>query len=292
MASPMRSLLTDPDRYLQSFRLFLERSTEHQSMQEFMERQLPGVIASIGNGKSTINVLSVGGGSGEMDLLILSKVQARYPGVTINNDVIEPSADQISKYKEHVAQTSNLGNVKFTWHNETASEYESRMNAEKKSKKWDFIHMIQVLYYVKDIPATIRYFHSLLESQAKLLIILVSGNSGWETLWKKYGSSLPLNDLCSYVSSGDLPRILDSAGLKYQLYELPSHMDITSCFTEGDKDGELLLDFLTETRGFSKTAPPELKQQVLEELRKPGCSENRDGKVLFNNNLGVIVIEP
>lgn len=36
---------------------------------------------------------------GEIDLLILSKVQARYPGVAINNDVVEPSADQISKYK-------------------------------------------------------------------------------------------------------------------------------------------------------------------------------------------------
>lgn len=261
-------------------------------MQEFIERQLPDVIASIGNGKSTINVLSVGGGAGEVDLLILSKVQTRYPGVTINNDVIEPSGDQISKYKERVAKTSNLENVKFTWHEETAYEYESRMNAEKKSKKWDFIHMIQMLYYVKDVPATIRYFHSLLEAQAKLLIILVSGSSGWETLWKKYGSSFPLDDLCTYVSSADIKRILDSAGLKYQLHELPSHMDITSCFIEGNKDGELLLDFLTETYEFSKTAPPELKRQVIEELRKPQCSEQRDGKVLFNNNLSVIVIEP
>ncbi|KAM9629650.1 histamine N-methyltransferase isoform 1-T3 [Morphnus guianensis] len=292
MASPMRSLLTDPARYLQSFRLFLKNSTEHQCMREFVERQLPAVIASIGNGKSTINILSVGGGAGEIDLLILSKLQARYPGVTINNDVIEPSADQISKYKERVAETSNLENVKFTWHEETAYEYESRMNAEKKAKKWDFIHMIQMLYYVKDIPATIRYFHSLLEAQAKLLIILVSGTSGWETLWKKYGSSFPLDDLCSYVSSADIKRILDSAGLKYQLYELPSHMDITSCFIEGNKDGELLLDFLTETCEFSKNAPPELKHQVMEDLRKPECSEKRDGKVLFNNNLSVIVIEP
>ncbi|NXH69699.1 HNMT methyltransferase, partial [Hydrobates tethys] len=292
MASPMRCLLSDPARYLQSFRLFLANSTEHQCMREFVEGQLPAVIASIGNGKSTINILSVGGGAGEIDLLILSKVQARYPGVTINNDVIEPSADQISKYKERVAETSNLENVKFTWHEETAYEYESRMNAEKKSKKWDFIHMIQMLYYVKDIPATIRYFHSLLEAQAKLLIILVSGFSGWEKLWKKYGSSFPLNDICSYVSTADIKRILDSARLKYQLHELPSHMDITSCFIEGDKDGELLLDFLTETCEFSKTAPPELKRQVMEELRKPECSEKRDGKVFFNNNLSVIVIDP
>lgn len=51
----------------------------------------------------------------------------------------------------------------------------------------------QMLYYVKDVPATIRYFHSLLGSQAKLLIILVSGEScstspaqsgkGCEDLW-------------------------------------------------------------------------------------------------------------
>ncbi|NXT61238.1 HNMT methyltransferase, partial [Chaetops frenatus] len=291
-ASAMRSLLADPDRYLRSFRLFLKRSTEHQSMRDFVERQLPAVVASIGNGKSTINVLSVGGGAGEIDLQILSKIRARYPGATINNDVIEPSADQISKYKERVAQASNVENIKFTWHKETAHEYESRMNAEKETKKWDFIHMIQMLYYVKDVPATIRYFHSLLDSQAKLLIILVSGKSGWETLWKKYGSSFPLEDLCCYVSSGDLPRMLDSAGLKYQLYELPSHMDITSCFIEGDKDGELLLDFLTETLDFAKTAPPELKHQIMEELRKPGCSEIRDGKVFFNSNLGVIVVEP
>ncbi|NXM61086.1 HNMTA methyltransferase, partial [Illadopsis cleaveri] len=290
MASPMRSLLTDHGRYFQSFRLFLERSTEHQSMREFVERQLPDVIASIGNGKSTINVLSVGGGAGEMDLQILSKIRARYPGVTINNDVIEPNANQISKYKERVAQASNLQNINFTWHKETANEYESRMNAEKKTKKWDFIHMIQMLYYVKDVPATLRYFHSLLESQGKLLIILVSGKSGWNTMWKM--PSFPLQDLCIYISSADLPRMLDAAGLKYQLYELPSHMDITSCFIEGDKDGELLLDFLTQTVDFVKTAPPELKRQLMEELRKPGCSEIRDGKVFFNSNMGVIVIEP
>lgn len=80
--------------------------------------------------------------------------------------------------------------------------------------------------------------------------------------------------------------------MKCQVWELPSHLDITSCLIEGKKDGDLLLDFLTTTCNFSKTAPPKLKQQVMEELRKPGCSEERDGKVLFNNNLSAIVIEP
>ncbi|NXL91660.1 HNMT methyltransferase, partial [Alectura lathami] len=292
MASPMRNLLTNPSQYVRSFRVFLAKSTEHQSMQEFVEQQLPDLLASIGSGKSAINILSVGGGAGETDLRILSTVQASYPGVAINNEVIEPNAEQILKYKEHVAATPNLKNVKFIWHNETAYGYESKMKAEKKSQKWDFIHMVQMLYYVKDIPATIRYFHSLLEARGKLLIVMVSETSGWETMWKKFGSSFPLDDLCIFASSAAIRKILDSAGLKYQLYELPSHLDITSCFTEGDEDGEMLLDFLTQVYEFSKTAPPELKRQILEELRKPGCSENRNGKVLFNNNLSAIVIEP
>lgn len=68
-------------------------------------------------------------------------------------------------------------------------------------------------------------------------------------------------------------------------------MDITECFTEGDEKGELLLDFLTEVLDFSKTASPELKDGVLNLLRHPDCSVESSGKVIFNNNLGVIVID-
>ncbi|XP_062972660.1 histamine N-methyltransferase-like [Elgaria multicarinata webbii] len=287
----MRSLLSDHRHYVESFRLFLENSTEHQCMLEFIQKKLPGIISSIGNGKSTINVLSVGGGAGEIDLQILTKLQVKYPGVLIHNDVIEPSAEQIIDYKERVAKTSNLENIKFTWHKETSLEYESRTKASKEMKKWSFIHMIQMLYYVKDIPATIKFFHRLLEPGAKLLIILVSGSSGWARFWKKFGPRLPLNDLCLYVSSANIKEILDEAGLKYQSHDLPSDMDITDCFTEGNKNGELLLDFLTETCHFSKTAPLDLKNEILEDLKKPEYSEKRSGKYLFNNNLSAIVIE-
>lgn len=60
-----------------------------------------------------------------------------------------------------MAATSNLDNVKFTWHEETANEYERRMKAEKKSQKWDFIHMIQVkvsnVKVVKDLAVKSKH---------------------------------------------------------------------------------------------------------------------------------------
>nr|KAF6336663.1 histamine N-methyltransferase [Myotis myotis] len=174
MASSMRSLFSDHSRYVESFRRFLNNSTEHQCMQEFLDKKLPGIIARIGDKKSEIKILSIGGGAGEIDLQILAKVQDQFPGVPINNEVVEPSAEQIAKYKEFVAKSSNLENIKFAWHKETSSEYQNRVMENKELQKWDFIHMIQMLYYVKDIPATLKFFHSLLAPSAKILIVLVS----------------------------------------------------------------------------------------------------------------------
>ncbi|XP_012595571.1 histamine N-methyltransferase [Microcebus murinus] len=291
MASCMRSLFSDHGRYVESFRRFLSNSTEHQCMQEFMDKKLPGIIARIGDAKREIKILSIGGGAGEIDLQILSKVQAQYPGVRINNEVVEPSAEQIVKYKELVAKTSNLENIKFAWHKETSSEYQNRMMEEKVLQKWDFIHMIQMLYYVKDIPATLKFFHSLLGTNAKILITLVSGASGWDKLWKKYGSRLPRDDLCQYITSSDLTQMLDNLGLKYECYDLLSTMDISDCFIAGNENGELLWDFLTETCNFNTTAPPDLKAEILKDLQEPEFSVKKEGKVLFNNTLSFIVVE-
>ncbi|XP_006106684.1 histamine N-methyltransferase-like, partial [Myotis lucifugus] len=63
MASSMRSLFSDHSRYVESFRRFLNHSTEHQCMQEFLDKKLPGIIARIGDKKSEIKILSIGGGA-------------------------------------------------------------------------------------------------------------------------------------------------------------------------------------------------------------------------------------
>ncbi|XP_019781068.1 histamine N-methyltransferase isoform X2 [Orcinus orca] len=255
MASSMKSLFSDHSRYVESFRRFLNNSTEHQCMQQFMDEKLPGIIARIGDTKSEIKILSIGGGA------------------------------------ELVAKTSNLENIKFTWHKETSSEYQNRMMEKKELQKWDFIHMIQMLYYVKDIPGTLKFFHSLLATGAKILITLVSGTSGWDKLWKKYGSHLPRDDLCQCVTSSDLMQMLDKLGIKYECYDLLSTMDISDCFIDGNENGDLLWDFLTETWNFSTTAPPDLKAEIMKDLQEPEFSVKKEGKVLFNNSLSFIVAE-
>ncbi|XP_044160753.1 histamine N-methyltransferase-like [Bufo gargarizans] len=288
METAMRSLLSDSSRYVESFRLFLKNSTDHQCMQQFIETRLPGIVSSIGDGKTTINVLGVGSGSGEIDLKILSKIQARYPGIPIHSDIVEPSPEQILSYKERVAKTPGLENVHFNWINKTSFEFEVQVKEETSERKYDFIHMIHMLYYVEDVPATLTFFRSLLAPNGKLLIILVSGNSGSSIIWKKYGPRLPRNDQC--LSADDIADVLRSEGTKYQSYELPAYINITECFIDGNRNGDLMLDFLTETYDFNKNASPELREEIFQELQRPKYSSVKEGKIILNNNLSAIVV--
>ncbi|XP_026151210.1 histamine N-methyltransferase-like [Mastacembelus armatus] len=290
MASLLMNLVNDDSRYQKSFQLFLERSSEHQCMQDFIHNILPDILTSVGDGKSHLNVIGVGSGAGEMDLEIFSELHQKHPGVTVDNEVVEPNSQQLHNYKVLVSQKPDLDYIKFIWNQMTASEFEEHWKEKKMTKKADFIHMIQMLYYVKDPEATINFFHSLLDKNGKLLIILVS-EIGWGTLWQKYRNQLFNTEVIQCVTTGDIKTILDSKGLSYQSYELPNEIDITECFTEGDEKGELLLDFVTHVLNFSKTAPAELKAGVLDLLRQTDYSVESNGRVILNNNLGMIVID-
>lgn len=122
--------------------------------------------------------------------------------------------------------------------------------------------------------------------------VVITGQSGWGKLWRTYRAELCNTEISQCVTTGDIKTFLDAKGIPYKNYELPSKMDITECFTEGDEKGELLLDFLTEVIDFSKNASPELKAGVKALLRHPDCSSEEDGRVIFNNNLGVLVLDP
>ncbi|XP_061092951.1 histamine N-methyltransferase-like [Conger conger] len=291
MAFPFKSLMDDDKRYLKSFQLFRERSSEQQCMQNFFRQNLPDILASIGNGNGSLNVMGVGSGKGDVDLELFSQLRLKHPGVRVHNEVVEPSSEMLDTYKDLVSKTPELANVKFSWNKMTASEFETHWTENNFTEKMDFIHMIQMLYYIADPGATVSFFRSLLNKNGKLLIILVSGKSAWEKLWN-YKAKLHKNTISYSVTTRDIKSYLDGMGFKSTYYELPSQIDITECFQEGNEMGELLLDFLTEVLDFSKTAPPHLRSSLLELLRHPDCSSEVDGRVIFNNNLGVIVLEP
>uniref|UniRef100_A0A4W3HP13 Histamine N-methyltransferase n=1 Tax=Callorhinchus milii TaxID=7868 RepID=A0A4W3HP13_CALMI len=248
-ASPLQLLSSDFGRYVKCFNVFLKSSDEHQVIQKFIQENPANFLFySIGKrGSSTLNVLGIGSGSGKIDLQMLYNIQSKHPGLSIHNEVVEPSPDQMSSYKALVTEKSQeLKDISFTWNQMTSEEYEKQVKQRNECKKFDFIHMIQMLYYVANVAATIKFFRSLLDTNGKLLIIMNS--SGWNSLKKTFKSHLPGYDQLLFI-----PNLLDEMRVKYQCYEFFSDLDITECFMEGNENGELLLEFLTDVKDFSKT---------------------------------------
>ncbi|XP_068188032.1 histamine N-methyltransferase-like [Antennarius striatus] len=290
MDSPLTSLFTDGQRYHKTYQVYLERSNKVQHMQDFSKNLLPDIMLSTIKGKSQINVMGVGGGSGELDLEMLSALHLKNPNMIVDNEVVEPVAQQITKYKELVSQTPGLDHMKWNWNIMTIQEFEKDWKEKERTKKFDFIHMFEALYYVKDREATVRFLQSLLNKNGKLLIGMMVGDSGWAKLDKTYSHRFYQSG-GSYGVIDEVKQYLDSKGVSYQSYLLPSEIDITECFIEGNEEGELLIDFLTEVLNFKKSASPEIKAGVLELLHHPDCSVESNGKIMFNYHSEVVVVE-
>ncbi|XP_048863796.1 histamine N-methyltransferase-like [Brienomyrus brachyistius] len=292
MTSCMKCLALDYERFNKCFQMFLEVSSEHQATRKFIHENLPDILTCIGEGKTTFDVISVGTGTGEVDLEILSQLRMVLPDVKVDCDMVDPSEPMLEKCKELMLRTPNMENINFTWNQMTASEFEKHWIERQSEKKLDFIHMIQMLYCVTDTAATISFFRSLLNENGKLLTILVAGESGWGKLWDTYGKEICCTEITHCVTAADIKHYLTAEGISFETFVLPSTMDITECFIPGDEKGELLLDFLTELQDFSNTAPPELKASVMSFLRSPDCSSQVNGRIILNNNLEALVLDP
>ncbi|NWS83656.1 HNMTL methyltransferase, partial [Toxostoma redivivum] len=300
MIPSMRSLTAE--EYVEAFKSFLDHSTEHQCMDEFNKEQMPNIMAGITrlchcmshkaeHASLLLGDVLAGVVAGEQDLKMIRILQAVHPGVYIDNEIVEPNPQHVAAYKELVNQAPDLQNVSFIWHQLTSLEYEQQVKEKGTHKKFDFIHMIQMLYRVEDIPNTIKFFHSCLDHHGKLLIIILSDSSGWASLWKKHRDCLPATDSGHYITCSGITEVLRRLGAQHRVYELPSGWDITECFTEGDPLGGLMMDFLTGTKNFLGTAPAALRRRLRDALCQPECSSTRDGRVIFSNNLSMIVVE-
>ncbi|XP_066497493.1 histamine N-methyltransferase-like [Hoplias malabaricus] len=291
-AAPFQNLIEDFSRYLQTFQLFLECSTEQQCMREFIQKTLPEILSSIGTGQDTINVMGVGSGTGVIDLDVLHQLRLLYPDTKVDNEVVEPSGDMLHRYKELVSKTPDLDHITFRFNEMTASEFTENWKKRNTDKKMDFIHLIQMLYFIKDPEATVMFFRSLLNIHGKLLIILISGDSGWARLSKTCHAEVCDSEQCQCINSGDVQKFLDAIGIPYSKYTLPSQIDISECFSPGDERGELLLDGLIEVVDFSKKASPKLRAEVLQLLKHPECSREENGRIMFNINLEAFILDP
>ncbi|XP_075960212.1 histamine N-methyltransferase A-like [Anarhichas minor] len=277
------------DTCAQSFEFYLQQSGEHAAILQSLHNILPGEFKRIGVDKSSLDVLGVGSGGGEVDAQILTLLQSTFPDVPITIDIVEGSTQLTDNFKALVAKTPNLQKIPFAWHLMSSENYEKQVKAKGDMKKFDFIEMVQMIYYVDNLADTITFYQSLLKNNGRLMIIVEAANSGWDILWKTYKKELAVDAITDYRSSAEVIACLKSLGLKYEEHATPNTFDITECFNPSSQTGKSLLNFMTAKNNFYESLTPEIRAGILDLLRNK-CSTTKDGRVIFNSNMTCILV--
>ncbi|XP_074515854.1 histamine N-methyltransferase A-like [Sebastes fasciatus] len=274
---------------VQNFQVFLEQSEQHKIILQCLHNILPAEFKRIGAGKSSLDVLGVGSGGGGLDAEMIALLQSTFPAVPITADVVEGSSQLIDNFKALVAKTINLQKIPFAWHFMTSDDYMREVKAKGDMKRFDFIHMVHMIYYVDNLADTIKFYHSLLKNNGRLMIITAASNAGSDILWKTYKKELCINDIKDYHSSREVISCLKSQGLKYDEHVISKTFDISECFNPSSQTGEHLLSFFTAKDHFYQSFTPEIRAGMLDLLRNK-CSTEKDGRVFFNINSSCIIV--
>ena len=131
------------EHFLKSFHVFKKKSNQHwenaRTLQRYLPLIVPGAMSSFDTKqRSQFNILSVGSGTGEMDIeitnIILQELQSEpeWNGVNIFNQAIEPNEYLNQCYKKNIVQLDNP-RISFDVKLQTFEEYK-----ENKAEKGSF----------------------------------------------------------------------------------------------------------------------------------------------------------
>ncbi|XP_078585555.1 histamine N-methyltransferase-like [Branchiostoma floridae x Branchiostoma japonicum] len=273
-----------PQHYEIAYKSYLDACSGRQYYLQLLGETI--ATASDGDVNGCFRVLSIGGGSGEADSVILRKLQEIHHNTHVI--VVEPSEDYISEYKHVVDNELHIGRLTFDWLQERAEEYFSQEAADR----CHLIHAIHVLYHVDDLKVTLMNMWDALADGGSMVVMIESGKSNLARWRLKVMEALGVSEdkrlaTCLRVST-DVMRILADNNIGYSVTSTsPEAMDVTNCFKRGSESGELLLDFLIQTAYASLN--PELRSVLLKYLKSPEFSTKNDDKVIITQYTDVIV---
>ena len=249
--------------------------------------------------RSSFNILSVGSGTGEMDMEIMKIIekelqksdQGRH--VKIFNRAIEPNEYSCSLYKAAIENLLNprndhLTEVEICQH--TFQEYkESQQRQEAGSVKFNMVHFIHSLYHVDIKQALMHCFEKEL-SEKGVLVCLIAGRDliYWVTSRQNIQWHGRDKDSEKHDTAEEIIKIAKNNGWKHEIYSQEYSIDVTDVFDEKSTEGNLLLDFLTHTVNFRETADKQLVEETLVLIKE--LTTVKDGKHFGDYKESLIII--
>nr|XP_006813505.1 PREDICTED: histamine N-methyltransferase-like [Saccoglossus kowalevskii] len=297
----VQSLFNDKDHYSKCRHSFLPLAKYFtERMPRWCQHVFPGIIKNIillaeeekKNGcekrecHSVCSVLSIGGGSGEVDRMMLQQLQGMFSNIKYS--VVEPSLQEIEKFRNLVEGDTHLLKTAFDWHMKTFDEFIECMKVSPRDS-FNFIHIIEAIYYMP-YDGAIQEMYNILALGGILLIIVTADGSGYHNLWKRHRSILQ-DDRMNFITSADVKKELRMKNIPFMSIRDESRVDISEVFVDNSDVGDRILDFLTHICNFRQTVPKNIRDDLIQLLKSEQCCETLDGRKMFNNSSDAIIVQ-
>ena len=281
-----------PQHYRKSYKVYLSRLTQQKETLKWIQGNLPNVLKRAGTKPKSpdapLKVLGMGCGDGSSgDLLILEAV-ANYLSTkeesrpVIYNKSIEPRSKALSVFQSSAQaweRENNQNKVSFSWFSGTWQDYQE--GTKQNPDKFHLIHFGSCVYYLQ-AEATLRDCLENRLVEDGLMVCMISGEDGPIA---RYFEQFNF----THCSTQTLIDYAAKNGWRHDVYHLDQHVDVTTIFDESSVEGNLLLDFLTQTVNFGTVNDKKNVTEVMQ-FWLDNSVVNDDGKRVVQGKLGVIVI--
>ena len=295
----MSSFVSTGEYYYKSFDVFKSKTGQFLKNVEIMRDHMPSIIQKrlhLEQERAYFNILSVGSGTGDMDLEILKTVkdellksQGCHP-MKIFNRAIELNKYPCDLYKATIENLNDEQTV-FDVRQQNFEEYIKEFTMEQ--AKFDIIHFIHSIGYYDDIESVLKHcIENELNDKGRLVLIVARPFCS-PVLDKQHYSDWHGNPdektPESYSETAEkICEIAEKHGWKDEVYTVDYSIDVTEIFDPQSTEGNLLLDFITHTENFRGRADKNVMQETLALIKD--LSTLKDGKRLGEMKDSVIFI--
>ena len=258
--------------YIDCFNVFDAKCDQFRKIEEMLRERLPSLVPRRLHDSQQLNILSVGSGNGEKDLLVLKVIREslRRTEVKIFNRAIEPNTYFCDLYNEAIANMQTPSDDQATTFEICEQSFQQySQHTEKEPVKFDVVHFIHSIYYVDMEEALCHCFEKELGENG-VFVCIVSGLDLINLVLAKQptnGYGQKDGAIENLEKAGQLVEIARSKGWKHEVYMNEYSIDVTEVFDPKSTEGNLLLDFLTHTINFRETAEKQVVEETLAVVR-------------------------
>ena len=259
--------------YTQQLKAFRGMSNQPEILSDVVSCHLLEALEAQSPGRE-LKVLSVGCGDGSMDNMILTKVLASCPTALISYTGIEINPQFYAESEERLQHLSVAKNV-------ICENFETL--DVSKLETYDFIYLIHVHYYFQHLKSAFSKIKQLLNSEGRCVVIAAPPNLLTNLImrfWRHEGK----HDLWTM---DDAVKVLQDIGIPYQIQEVCTKLDLSSCFKDGwsSNASRFVLDFFC---GINLTRYPDNISKLCIAYLTAAASEGPGEFVLSPRHIQVV----